>query len=258
MEATGFQLAAADLNGDGKTDLVRPTSTDHRNTLTILLGDGSGRVAAAPGSPLVVPGRIGWEDVAIADFNRDGKPDLAGGDRESKQISILLGDGAGRFHAATTVPVESGPHSIVAARFDGDSDPDLAVLAGGTVTVLIGDGKGGFCAAPGSPVAVGPAAAIASADYNGDGRLDLAVASEEASGFSSARAQAASARPSIRPSTSRRTPSSLPTSTATAGPTSWQGRREMSRSCGRPSPRRPSCAAAIFGASRTRCSRPTG
>jgi len=179
IAAAGFRLVAADLNGDGKNDLVRPTSTNHRNTLTILLGDGSGRFAPAPGSPLAVPGRHGWEDVAIADLNQDGKPDLAGGDRESKQISILLGDGTGRFHAATTVPVHSGPHSIVAGRFDGDSNPDLAVLSSGTVTVLIGDGRGGFRAAPGSQVGVGPAAAIAPADFNRDGRLDLAVASED-------------------------------------------------------------------------------
>src|SRR5437588_9317493 len=173
IAASGTELAAADLNGDGKTDLVLPTRANGRNTLTILLGDGSGRFAPTPGSPLEVPGRDGWSSVAVADFNRDGKPDLAGGDTESKQISILLGDGAGGFRAAATARVGTGPRALVAADFNGDRNLDLAVAS--TVTILLGDGAGSFRAAPGRPIASG-ASAIALADFNRDGRTDLAVA----------------------------------------------------------------------------------
>ena len=177
IAASGTELAAADLNGDGKTDLVLPTRANGRNTLTILLGDGSGRFAPTPGSPLEVPGRDGWSSVAVADFNRDGKPDLAGGDTESKQISILLGDGAGGFRAAATARVGTGPRALVAADFNGDRNLDLAVAStyAGTVTILLGDGAGSFRAAPGRPIASG-ASAIALADFNRDGRTDLAVA----------------------------------------------------------------------------------
>src|SRR4029077_12711914 len=92
---------------------------------------------------------------------------------------ILLGNGDGTFGAPTTIPVGNNPDAIVAGDFNNDGKLDLAVAnsTDGTVTLLLGSGDGTFTQATGSPYAVGHGPyQIAAADFNGDGKLDLAVA----------------------------------------------------------------------------------
>jgi hypothetical protein len=84
-----------------------------------------------------VPDGAGPLSVAVADFNGDGKPDLAVANFKSGTGSIRLGNGAGGFTAAPDVPVGGGPDSVAVGDFNGDGKPDLAVATGSNVTVLL-------------------------------------------------------------------------------------------------------------------------
>ncbi len=170
-------VAVGDFNGDGKPDLA--IADYAANNVTVLLGDGTGRFTAAPSSPF--PAGSQPNSVAVGDFNGDGKPDLAIANYNSNNVTVLLGDGAGGFTSATGSPFPAGtqPYSVAVGDFNGDGKPDLAIanVASWDVTVLLGTGAGGFTAAPGSPFAVGSyPESVAVADFNADGKLDLAVA----------------------------------------------------------------------------------
>ena len=175
--ATPRSVVIADVNGDGKLDLVVANYGD--GNVSILLGSGSGGFSPASGSPVTV-GALPIS-VAIGDMNGDGKLDLAVANYFSNDVTILLGNGLGGFSPAAGSPVTAGtsPRSIVIGDVNGDGKLDLAVanLSSNNVTILLGNGAGGFGPAAGSPVAVGTQpASIAVGDVNGDGRLDLAVA----------------------------------------------------------------------------------
>jgi len=132
--------------------------------------------------------------VAVGDFNGDGIPDLAVANYGGANVTVLLGNatnftGAFGFTAAVGSPfaVGNGPYSMVVGDLNGDSIPDLAVanFTDGNVSVLLGNatnftGAFGFAPATGT-FQVGPTSAsepqsLALADFNGDGKLDIASA----------------------------------------------------------------------------------
>lgn len=171
---TSYPFVSADFNGDGIPDLAIPLYGS--NKIAILLGKGDGTFA----DPIMasVPASIAdIEQIAVADFNGDGIPDLAVIDGDNSVVDILLGNGDGTFTAETTNPPISGiPSYFATGDFNGDGKTDLAVAEdAGTIAILLGNGDGTF-AASGSVNSGGTGSPIAVADFNLDGKLDIAVA----------------------------------------------------------------------------------
>jgi hypothetical protein len=173
FEIVGSSLAAGDFDRDGKLDVV----TDSENLLTgtgaeqTLLGNGNGTFSL--GASLNAKGFV-----TVADFNGDGNLDLAISDTATNMTTIFLGDGSGAFTSSDFIATGNQPEAIVAGDFNNDGKLDLAIAnyADGTVALLLGNGDGTFTFASGSPYAVGKGPfGIATADFNGDGKLDLAV-----------------------------------------------------------------------------------
>jgi len=175
--AVPVSVAVGDFNGDGKPDLA--IANQSGNTVTVLLGNGTGGFTAASGSPF--PVGTTPVSVAVGDFNGDGKPDLAIANVGSNNVTVLLGTGTGGFAADPGSPFAAGtnPQFVAVGDFNGDGKPDLAIANGGSnnVTVLLSIGISGFTPAPGSPFPVGTVpVSVAVGDFNGDGKLDLAIA----------------------------------------------------------------------------------
>jgi hypothetical protein len=171
-------IGISDFNADGRLDLAVANATS--GTLSVLLGTGGGGFTQAGGSPI----NVGTfpQSIAISDFNRDGKPDLAVASTVSNNIRILLGSGGGLFSAASPVSIGTSPICVTAGDFNLDGKPDLASANGGssnTAGIRLGDGTGAFTQ-PASPT-VGAGAVpnfIATADFNNDGKPDLAISSQ--------------------------------------------------------------------------------
>ena len=98
-------------------------------------------------------------------------------------MSVLRGDGTGRFGPPTTVASVRGPHALAIGDFEGNGKPDLAALVTNGVAILLGDGSASFHAAPGSPVS-GGGSDLTVSDPNGDGLSDLVTSSADANSVS--------------------------------------------------------------------------
>jgi len=171
-------IAAADLNGDGKSDLVVATA----NSLTVLLNNGSGgfhapAIVTITGSAATIIPRT----VVTADLNGDRKIDLIVAGYQG--LATLLGNGDGTFQPAQLI--SNAVADVQAGDLNGDGIPDLAVTSlfggfliptGANLSVLYGKGDGTF----GDPTVFNllftPWAVSAIADLNGDGKPDIAVA----------------------------------------------------------------------------------
>jgi hypothetical protein len=179
-------VAVGDFNGDGKPDLV--VANLQQNNVVVLLGNGDGTF----GTPIVhsLPNIGVLYGVAVADFNGDGKLDVAvvhgSTDYLISDVEILLGNGDGTLGAATAFPSGTDAVTIVTADLNGDGKPDVIVGGagpsvmghGGNLSVLFGNGDGTL--QPAIPLDVpgymGGLWSAAVGDFNGDGRLDIVAA----------------------------------------------------------------------------------
>jgi FG-GAP-like repeat/Abnormal spindle-like microcephaly-assoc'd, ASPM-SPD-2-Hydin len=179
--ATGARpqtLTVGDFNGDGITDIVVGNTHDpSSNNVSVLLGKADGTFE--PAANYVAGGEP--TDVAVGDFNGDGKLDIVvlfG--FENASVSVLLGNGDGTFKpfVATTAGPAGG--SIAVGDFDGDGKLDVAIADNESpslgVDIVLGDGTGGFQPYKSYPTEP-DARMVVVADLNGDHQLDLAVVS---------------------------------------------------------------------------------
>ncbi|HEX5109164.1 MAG TPA: VCBS repeat-containing protein [Vicinamibacterales bacterium] len=181
------ELAVGDLNGDTNLDLALGNHDSYG--VTLLSGDGRGGFRLAPSSPVVMKeGRQPHtHGLAIADFNRDGKSDLASvNSNDDNDVAVMLGDGNGRFTRAPGSPFSVGqaPYPLAVGDLDNDGAMDAVVTITGLgapastpsnlLTVLFGDGRGGFRR---QDVTLRTKSTwfVAIADVNGDRNLDLAA-----------------------------------------------------------------------------------
>ena len=174
-----LSVTAADLNEDGKVDLIGANL--YANTLSVLTNDGSGGFVTA-GSYAV--GANPFSVVAV-DVNGDGKLDLISANVSANTLSVLTNDGSGGFVLASSPAVDRYPISVVAADVNGDGKVDLisANYSANTLSVLTNDGSGGFVLAS-SPVVGSQPASVTAADVNGDGKVDLISANAGANTLS--------------------------------------------------------------------------
>jgi hypothetical protein len=171
FEAGEYFVAAADLNKDGKIDLV--TKGLANNTLSVLTGNGYGSFNSTG-----IISNIGVDpfDARLADFNSDGNLDLLL--ENGSDPSVALGDGAGGFGNATILELPTGifglPNGSYVGDVNNDGKPDVisAIRRNNQISVLLNNGLGGFSTPIVTTVGIN-AANIAVGDVNGDGKLDL-------------------------------------------------------------------------------------
>ncbi|MFZ1918888.1 MAG: FG-GAP-like repeat-containing protein [Terriglobales bacterium] len=200
-----FSVVVADVNGDGKPDLlvanicsnngcyVPPNGLHGNGSVSVLLGNGDGTFQTAVSYDA---GGFNVYSVAVADVNGDGKPDLlvtnecvsgCSGPYSAGGVSVLLGNGDGTFQRAVRYKDgDNEAYSVAAADVNGDGKLDLLVANSGSLSVLLGRGDGTFLAAQTTPIPITDSAAsigpgqIVVADFDGDGKLDVAIGSVNA------------------------------------------------------------------------------
>ena len=169
----GVRVVATDLNNDGKVDLAFAVQhfSDPTNGLAVILGNGDGTFQD-PG--FSVDGDL--KDITAADFNGDGKVDLALTGYLSTTVLVVLGNGDGTFQPAITYSTEVAAKTVSAADLNGDGAPDL-LLCGGLsnwAEVLLGDAAGNF----GSPTLYSVGFQFARTGYfNDDAKPDIVAGS---------------------------------------------------------------------------------
>jgi uncharacterized protein (TIGR03437 family) len=182
-------LVLGDFNADGKLDLALLGDTGNDTaSVTIALGNGDGSFQ----SPTNIAAPPGSNAFAIGDFNHDGKLDLAVLSSQTEGaatdgVAIFLGNGDGTFKAGKSYTVGPYAMSIAVGDFNGDGKPDLVIANNGTpakkgqdanIALLIGLGDGTFATPVTIPLTAGPGKnpfAVVTADFNRDGKPDLAV-----------------------------------------------------------------------------------
>lgn len=170
------QVRLADMTGDGNLDIVLSSTT---GVCSILTGTGSGSFQAA--RTLCTQG-VAINDLAVADFNNDGKYDVAlttQAGAGNASLKIYLGDGAGNLSQASSLtPTSNSFSSIRLADFNGDGIKDLAAEDSLYVYALLGNGDGTFRIGTTFNTLSFQGYAIATGDFTGDGKDEIVLSRE--------------------------------------------------------------------------------
>jgi Flp pilus assembly secretin CpaC len=185
-------IVTADFDGDGHQDFAVANFKD--NTFSVFLGGvdmqtGNPTFTQVAGSPFPLPTSVsGPVAMTVADFNSDGKPDLAIVNQTTLanpsvaqgNVVLLQGKGNGTFteFAGSPITVGINPVAIASADLDGNASADLAIVnnTDNSVTVLLNNGDGTFVSGPNSPLATSPnPSGIAIANFTQSGTVGIAV-----------------------------------------------------------------------------------
>jgi hypothetical protein len=172
------QVLVADINGDGKPDLI----TSHGGALLTYLGNGDGTFRAID-SAVYVDNDLSssLDQTAIADFNGDSKPDFANIDGLGN-VQLAFGNGDGTFVATPLLISTQSPgvpsydfSTEAAVDLNGDGIPDLVAIKSGSILSAVTNATGGFTYHTALVSSAYSVQSIA-ADFNGDGKQDVVLA----------------------------------------------------------------------------------
>ncbi|MCE9524936.1 MAG: FG-GAP-like repeat-containing protein, partial [Planctomycetales bacterium] len=180
-------VAVGDFNADGRLDLLATSQEAYgfvdgsgyggwyyQGKVHVILGHGDGSFAV-PNTFLI--SNVYPTAVAVADFNADGNADVVIANSDVGTVSVLLGNGDGTLgftgDYAVIIPGSRGLGAVTVGDFTGDGILDIAT-GGQPVLILPGLGNGTF--RPVTPQFVDPSHALAVADFNSDGNLDMVTA----------------------------------------------------------------------------------
>ena len=176
---SAVSVAVADVNGDGKLDLLVANQSGENNgdgSVGVLLGNGNGTFRP----PVTYDaGDSVTSSLAVADLKGNGKQDLVVTNSGHATVNVLLGNGDGTFQAAVVYSTGGEiPVSVAVEDVNGDGKPDLIVANwySGTLGVLLGNGDGTFQAAATYSSGGSSPDSVVAKDVNGDGKLDLVAA----------------------------------------------------------------------------------
>ena len=169
-------ITAADFDGDGNLDLAISDGFEIFGSkgLMIFLGNGDGTFVSGP----TLSGLSAPKSSVAADFNQDGKMDLAVCTGDEHGATLLLGDGKGGFPTRSTIKLSSACLDVLTADYNRDGKPDLAFrLERGPLTpitfVTLNQGNGVFGAA--TSITPFDAFGITTGDLNNDGIPDVVI-----------------------------------------------------------------------------------
>ena len=165
-----FDLAVGDLNRDGKPDIA--VANADSNAVTLLFGTGNGLFSA----PIDIPVAENPRGLALGDFNRDGILDIIVTKYAGTTLDILYGAGNGTFPTRRTLAAPTVSQGVAVADFNNDGWLDAAVASTNGTIAIYSMTATGATRYDGRPTGDGWNV-IAAVDFDGNGRMDVVVAS---------------------------------------------------------------------------------